>query len=171
MRLRLVLAGSAVVLLATSCGGRTKAAAPPPTVPATTVEPTTTTVSIAALAQQYLAIVAPANTALDTFDRKLAALGSSPTGAQIATVATPLITAINVADQQLLRVAWPPNIKTDINSLVTAESALAADLGTAASQNALTASTWESALTADAGKLNAAVSIVRADLGLPPPSG
>jgi hypothetical protein len=123
---------------------------------------------MSALAQEYVTLGAPVKAALDTFTNGLAALGDNPKAADVARLATPAIAALKSFDQGLLREPWPPNVKTDVNAVVTADRTLELDLGAVGSQNA---SAWANQFASDEGKLSAAFSIVRADLGLPPTSG
>jgi hypothetical protein len=143
----------------------------PPTSPTTsTTAPTTsTTISLADLAKQYEAAVAAANKAGDLYNSKAAKLPDNATAAQFADIAEPLAKAFQDADQALIRIQWPANIKTDMAAVVTANGALEGDLLAARSQNLFSLATFTQQITSDAGKSHAAVSILRADLGLPPP--
>lgn len=112
-------------------------------------------------AAQYEKIVAPANKALDAFK---ALPDSAPMSAD-QKAATATANADLVMDNELLRAQWPNEQTTqDVRALVTADTALGADL------TDLTLSLGS--IAHDAGTENGAVAIVRADLGLPaiPPS-
>jgi hypothetical protein len=85
----------------------------------------------------------------------------------VARLATPAIAALKSFDQGLLGEQWPPNVKTDANALVTADRTLESDLSAVSSPT----SAWVNQFGSDEGKLSAAFSMVRADLGLPPTSG
>jgi hypothetical protein len=123
---------------------------------------------MAELRQEYLRIVSPANDALDTFKRKAASYTYETTAEQIAADAEPLATAMDDAANALLRVDRPPTIAADVKTLVTAEGALSGTLRAVSGQNAFSAADWLRQLYQDSGRVSAAVSIVRADLGLPP---
>jgi hypothetical protein len=123
--------------------------------------------SVSALAEQYVTLGAPVKAALDTFTNGLAALGANPKAADVARLAAPAKAALTSFDGALLREPWPPNVKTDVNALVAADRTLESDLGAVGSPT----SAWANKFGSDEGKLSAAFSIVRADLGLPPTSG
>lgn len=163
------------MILLAGCGGspsKTAAATNPTAKPATTdsTQPTTTSLSLSDLGKAYQAAVAPANDAGTTFQTKWSQLGANPSSAAIGNIADPVVKAFDETDQKLLRLPWPATIKPDVNSLVTADAGLEADLGqaSAAADNLFSATAFVQQFTADAGKVHAAVSIVRADLGLPP---
>jgi hypothetical protein len=122
---------------------------------------------MSALAEQYVTLGGPLRAALDTFTSAVAALGDNPKAADVARLATPAVAALKSFDQGLLRQQWPANVKTDVNALVMADRTLESDLGAVSSP----ASAWVNQFGSDEGKVSAAFSMVRADLGLPPTSG
>ena len=72
---------------------------------------------------------------------------------------------------KLLEIAQKyPAAANDLKALVTAFSALQGDLENLTTVNTFNASSWVQGFTKDAAALNAAVAIVRSDLGLPPVS-
>jgi hypothetical protein len=137
---------SAGVVLA-GCGGSSNAATP--------------------AAKQYLAIIAPANQAIDVFDAHLKALASSATAATYVKITAPLAAAFSTVDQKLSRDPWPANARTDIQALTVADSAVIADLDMVATVKPGTISAWERQLTNDLGKILPQAELVRTDLGLP----
>jgi len=144
-RLLAVVLSGAVVLA--GCGGSSKPAS--------------------AAARQYLAIIAPANQAVDVFEAGLKALPSSTTATAYVKITMPLAAAFSTVDQKLLQGSWPANIRPDIRTLTGADSVVIADLGKVATVNAVTFSAWESQLSKDLGKILPQADLVRTDLGLP----
>ena len=141
--LAVVLSGGLVLA---GCGGSSKPASRP--------------------AKQYLAILAPANQAIDVFDADLKTLPSSATAATYVKITAPLAAAFSTVDQNLLRDPWPANARTDIQALTVADSVVIADLGMAATVKPGTFSAWERQLSKDLGKILPHAELVRTDLGL-----
>jgi hypothetical protein len=83
---------------------------------------------------------------------------------------TEATSAITAADNALLRASWPANVVPDIKSMTVVDAALIADLEQVNNQTALSEGGYMNQLQADESKASAAANIVRADLGLPPPS-
>lgn len=129
---------------------------------------TTTTTSLAELATQYLAAVAPYNAATDLLHAKVAKLSPKATGAQYAILTEPLAHASEALSQALLRLPWPPTMKQDVDALVTADTIFESDLLGIRDQTLFSATAFFQQFINDSAKARAAVSIVRADLGLPP---
>jgi hypothetical protein len=127
---------------------------------------TSTTVSLAALGQQYLSIIGPANDAFFKFTMDLDALPRTATGADVARLAAPALAATRTVIQALLRVSWPEPVRTDVRALVAADSQLITDLTNSDLQTRADATRQ---FTQDIGKTELAGSTVRADLSLPPP--
>jgi hypothetical protein len=157
----------------TACGGSKKTS--PPTATSaiqTTSESITgrpTTPNLHELRQTYLRLVKPANEALDAFQKKAAQWDkNNTTPAQAARDAAPLIAASQKLDNALLRVDWPPSTEADMKALVRAHGAVIGDLQGLGSLDLLSKGSWTNQFLQDYGKMQAAVSIVRADLGLPP---
>jgi hypothetical protein len=71
------------------------------------------------------------------------------------------------AANALLRVDWPPTIAADVKTLVTADGALSERCAQSAVKMPSRLPTGY-AVYQDSGRVSGAVSIVRADLGLPP---
>jgi len=134
-------------LLLTGCGGSSK--------------------PVSVYARQYLAIIAPANRALDVFNAGLKALPSSPTGADYVRVTNPLAVAFNAAREELLQVSWPANTLGDVEAVTVAISAVDADLTKTATVNAITFRAWQDHLSTDLDRILAPTDRVRADLRLP----
>ena len=155
---RAAVLGLALSLVA--CGGHAVRPAPSASSPAMAAAPD--------YAQQYLQIVTPANAALAVAKPKLNTLPASATGADVARILAPYLAASQAMDEALLRAPWPANVLPDVRALVTADKVLEAQLETAGAQTALSLAGWENTLAQDMGALNAAVAVVRADLGLPP---
>ena len=155
----------------TGCGGSSTANSPGvdsvPSVP-TTDTSTAAAPDLHKLAQTYLRIVAPANSVVTTFRKKAADWNDNTTNPQAAKEAAPVIAAFEKADNELLRVDWPPATAVDVKALVTADGALIGDLNALENVDLLSAGNWANQFSQDAGKVSAAVNIVRSDLGLPP---
>ena len=171
------IALAAIVL--TGCGGSSSSTTTKTTTattsPATnaTSEPASTAPAMTqqGAGQAYLAAVEPANAALHAFQKKASSWTDSTTGEQAAADAKPLIDALTALRPKLLEIAqkYPP-AANDLKALVTAFSALQGDLENLTTVNTFNASSWVQGFTKDAAALNAAVAIVRSDLGLPPVS-
>lgn len=157
------IAAIAAVLGVAGCGGAT-----PARQAAHTARPSVTP-DLNAAATAYLAAVAPANNAIATFQTQAAALPADASGQDAARVARPLVAAFQSVDEKLLRVAWPTDrIRADVQALVTADRTFESDLTNVSGQNAFSVTAWGDQISSDEGRLSAAVSVVRADLGLPP---
>jgi len=159
-----------VVLAA--CSGSTKTSNSPATsatVATTTMIALTTTSAKTNYGRIYLGLVAPVNAATDTFDVAGTKLGNNPTAAAVQQIATPFAAALTAFDSKVLRVKWPASVASDVKGVVLADGAFIGDLDSASAQNAVTAASWVSAISADGEKASTASNIVRADLGLPPP--
>jgi hypothetical protein len=160
--------GFAAVCITAGCGGSTHASAPVSSAKSvTTVVATPTTTAPPDHGQIYLRLAAPANAAVDMFDRGLRAL--SPNMDLPASLLLPYAAAVNTFDEKILRVKWPPNTEADIKTLVQDDSVLVADLSAANNQTALSAGSFENQLNSDEAKDGSEAQIVRADLDLPPP--
>lgn len=155
------------------CSTATKTATPvTPSATLTTVAPaaTTTTVDYPGLQRQYLAAVAPANTATATFNAAAAKLPASTTAAAYVAIMTPFADALAKMDTALLAIQAPPAVTADIRAMVTADAAMEGDLRGFAGATALNSGTLLSTITRDAATDHAASAIVRTDLHLPPVS-
>lgn len=160
-----------VTLGLASCGGGSSHSSSkdqtPPASTSVTAAPTTT-LSVAALADKYLAIIKPANDAGCVADAKTKALPSTVDASKYQPIVAPVVAAYNLADQQLTQVDWPANVKPDVTALVQADSALSGDLGALPQQTSISYPQWETQEQADANKEVSAANVVRHDLGLPP---
>jgi hypothetical protein len=162
---KIILAG-AFVMAATACGSSSN---PSPSA-ATTPEAGGTTAAAAPtqaeMAATYLRLVKPANEAITKFQSS--ELDDNASAADAQKVADPLIAAYRKTDEELLRAAWTPAVYVDIKSVVTADRQLEAVLGTIGDQNDLSVTAWLQQVSQAGAAASSAVSIVRADLGLPP---
>lgn len=159
---RLHLAGVALAAIAlTACSNHAPGATTqlPPTSSAAAVavhttapalaRPTPTPTPLAWYAQQYLRIVAPANTAIDGMN------SDNPSQTQLNDVAA----KYRAADIALLRAHWPtPKTQADIETMVRADGAVIADLE---QNNGADFARDSETAAADA-------QVIRAELGLPP---
>lgn len=158
----------ALVLLA-GCSTATRTATPvTPSATLTTVSATTTTVDYPALQRQYLAAVAPAQSALAAFQAADAKLPDTATGPQLAAVAAPLADALDRSSAALLAIQAPPAVTTDIRALATGYAVVEGDLRGFVGMNALNSGTLLSAFAGDVVRERPLANIVRADLHLPP---
>lgn len=120
-------------------------------------------------AKQYLADVAPANTALAAFDKAVTKWTKSDgTAAQTNPFVKPCVAALNRVDNQLTEQRWPANTTADMHALIVAIAAVEGDIAGLPSLNLLSVSSWVAAFTRDATVERAAVNTVRHDLHLPP---
>jgi hypothetical protein len=124
-----------------------------------------------ALAQSYLAIIAPASEALGTFVTKANGWTDKTTNGQAASDAAPLSAALVQARHRLLRVQWPDSTQTGMRELVQAFDALTTDLAALGTLPMVSASTWQNRFTMDAAKAGTAAAVVRADLARPSAQG
>jgi hypothetical protein len=136
--------------------------------PATTTTAAPATTSESAAAQQYLADIAPYNAAVSTAQT---ALNSATEMSQLPAIIGPAVTAMQNADNLLLRQQWPAGVRQDIKTKVAADGAVIGDLTSLETANASDASSIEANIGRDANASAADANIVRSDLGLPPPPG
>jgi|SRR5579871_805310 len=153
----------------TSVGASAVASTAPIASSAPTTQATTTTVGLQSYAQQYLAIVKPANDAEAAAIKALKALPDTATAAQVAAAFAPAAQAFEKCDNALLRAQWPPNVEGDVKAMVTTNGALIGDINALSAQTSLSISAWATTFQSDGAKSSAAANVVRADLGLPPP--
>jgi hypothetical protein len=122
-------------------------------------------------ANQYMADVAPANTAFTKFGTAFKAWSNtSGTAAQTTAFVTPAVAAIQAFNQKVLAQSWPTSDRADVHALVAAAAAMSGDLSGLPSVNILDVSSWATQLTHDASIQSSAANTVRSDLGLPPKS-
>jgi hypothetical protein len=120
-----------------------------------------------AAGKQYLADIAPANAAANTAHNQA---NGATTVADLAKAVAPVIITYNKFDSLLLRQKWPNGVKTDIHTLVVADSAYIGDLNAVSNASALNLSALGATISRDGQITEADSNIVRADLGLPPPA-
>jgi hypothetical protein len=146
----------------------TAAASTVTTVTSSTAVPaaSSTTVNLASFGEQYLSIMAPTNAALNRAEGRLTTI-ATPTAAQYSSILAPVITATEASDNALLHVTWPPQAEIDIRSLVAGDGSLVGDMQALGVITPATRSSVLAQFGEDAGKQNATVNTVRADLGLP----
>ena len=113
---------------------------------------------------QYLALIAPVGHAIG-------ALRRVPSNQNVpAAVISSFETAFNNFNSAILRDRWPANAQADIKDLVRADGPLLADVAQINNQTSATTAAFANQLSRDVNAWSVAVNIVRADLGLPPPS-
>lgn len=154
------LVAVALMVLGASCSGSSKASTLPPPSPVTSTTPTTPPVDYGA---KYLALVGPYNSAIDTFNKSLTA---NMTSAELGAAADKLAVAGTQLDEQLIAVAWPGQVETDVRSLVSDDAAVIGDLQGFDSVNVLSASQLISQFDKDANVADTAAALVRSDLHL-----
>ena len=166
-RMSLKTLGVAALLISTAaCGGassKTASTAPTAAEPVASASP-------AALSQKqqadaYLAAVAPANSALSAYKTKIT---DNSTQAEVAAASAPVADAIEQVDNALARIAFTGQTAIDVRAVIATAGVLVGDFRSVGSQNAFSVSKFDATLSRDVGAANAAVAIVRADLGLPP---
>lgn len=119
-----------------------------------------------AFGESYLAIVTPVNQGLAQMQAKLPTLGSSPSGAQLSQVVTPTLNDLQIADDTLSQIDWPPAAGNDVHAYLDADGALAGDLQTLQGGAAGTAASAEARLNQDIQTRNRAGQTLRSDLGV-----
>jgi hypothetical protein len=129
--------------------------------------PTPSTLTQADAGAKYLALISPANAALDKINAE-PALPDNATLQQAQTQLQPYATALQTFDLQALRVHWPMSAVADMKTLVTSDAVVINDIESIGGQDVLSITAWENQIGQDAGKSNAGAQIMRADLGLPP---
>lgn len=161
-----ISAVAALLVAATACGGSSGVAAerPAPSQPASQAPAPSPSVDLAAA---YLAAVAPANRTVDVFNAKIDGLN---TAAEASAAAAPVIASFSAVEQKLARLPWTGQAATDARAVIGASAALRASLQSAAEADVFSASTLRAAFNRDAAQFGAAVTVLRADLGLPPAS-
>lgn len=166
MRAAAITAGLAAGVVLVGCGssGNTAASSPPPV---TTSATQPSAVPAVNYGKQYLALVAPVNTALDTLVAKVNKLvGQTVPTSTLVDDAQPTYASLSAFDSAVLRAQWPANATDDIKSLVKADAPLEAAL----TDDAPVGQAWVSQFTATDTAAAAASNIVRADLGLAAPT-
>jgi hypothetical protein len=162
----LVLAGAA--LLAAGCSGAERPAAAAPASHAASAVPTLSPAQLKAAARSYLALARPANRRLDAdFD------GVDDHRNDLVAAKADLRDAAATErqfDRRLLALKLPAATETVARLLVTANEARARLTTAAASRTSLSQlHRYEPRLTAANAPVEEAVSVIRSQLGLPPP--
>lgn len=119
------------------------------------------------LAQTYLRIIRPANSALARFNAKAQRWDYGTAGPAAAEDASPAIAALEEADTKLLRTHWPSPVARDIHALVRADGYLIGVMRALAALTDAASLAWANQFAEGLGKVSAASNAVRADLGLP----
>ena len=119
------------------------------------------------LAQTYLRIIRPANSALARFDAKAQRWDYGTAGPAAAEDAAPAIAAVKEADVELLRTHWPSPVARDIHALVRADDALIGVMRAVATLTDAASLDWANHFAQALARASAASNVVRADLGLP----
>ena len=108
----------------------------------------------------YTNAVAPADAAIATFNSQAQALTNAASTADLAKIATPLAGTLERVDRTLLSIAWPAKRTNDIRAVVTADSAIIADLRNVSGQTPSSIATLKKRFTGDLDKLALKVSVV-----------
>jgi hypothetical protein len=116
--------------------------------------------------QVYLNIISSTNHATTAFDIALAPLGTDPTPAQLRTIADPLASALENAQQNLVATTWPPSAAGDIKTLTAAVAAMIKQLRSVDTAHNFDASTWIGTVRSDETNIVDAARVVRKDLGV-----
>ncbi|CAB4346708.1 MAG: hypothetical protein F2567_08810 [Actinobacteria bacterium] len=157
-----VLAVSIAALLFAGCGGGSSSA------PMTTEVSTTTTVAID-YGAQYLAIVAPVNSAQRTYQEKLPGISASDSVA-VEAATTPYAEAVELFGNTLLRSSWPEAAKQAITQLAQNAMQQASLLRTLKDAKPFQYASISDTSKRLQGEQAGYASTVRALLNLPPPS-
>jgi hypothetical protein len=155
-----------LLLFVAACGGgSSKATAGATASVAPTAVGTAAVLTQNEQADAYLKAVAPANAALAEFKAKV---NDQSTQAEVADAAETMATALEGVDSTLARIAFTGQAAVDVRSMIAVDGAFIGDLRAVRSSSAFSMSSLGNTISRDAGALNAAVTVVRADLGLPP---
>jgi hypothetical protein len=122
-------------------------------------------IALAPFAQQYAAIVAPIDPAIDRFGSSVGVLKPSASVDEFVAIARPFAHTLADVDNRLRGVKWPPGAAHDIRAELSADQSLRADL-TGTSDVTLIVSLWRQQVTSAAGKARDAKRAVSIDLGL-----
>jgi len=157
---------AALLISAAACGGASsKTASSGPTAAEPVASASPAALSQKQQADAYLAAVAPANSALSAYKTKIT---DNSTQAEVAAASAPVADAIEQVDNALARIAFTGQTAIDVRAVIATAGVLVGDFRSVGSQNAFSVSQFDATLSRDVGAANAAVAIVRADLGLPP---
>jgi hypothetical protein len=117
--------------------------------------------------QDYLNDVAPVRTAGTVFATDVTTWSLSTTRAETEADAAPLITAEENFDQALSSTAWPANAAAAVQTLITENKVIIADLNDLDTVTYATVAGWEIKLSQDTVVDGADSNLVRSDLALP----
>ena len=118
-------------------------------------------------AGQFLAQVAPANTALATWAHQLPRLGSHPATSRVEAVNEPLSQAMSTLCNQLRNLPAAGKLEADLQLMAAAALRLQNDLEITWSSNHFTTRNWEALTAKDAHAFWEADNVVRQVLALP----
>jgi hypothetical protein len=166
----LLTIGGAILMLS-ACGASSATStptrpAPTPTAEATPPPTPIPTLSPVALREDYLALVAPYNVAIDTSYKHYDKLPNYPSQKQLDAVCAPMASATQAYIDGVLRIPWQPSMLADVHALATAAGLFNADLNNDGNP---TVSAWSTKLLQDNSTASTAANVLRADLRLPPP--
>jgi hypothetical protein len=150
-RASFVIAFFAVAVVATGCGG-TSPATPLPEAQA---------------GQMYLSDLAPVHSAVAAFLTVTTTWNLTTTRAQATADAAPLMAAIRTFDSELSSTPWPANASADVQTLITEDKVIIADLTGLDVITHATVGAWEVNIAADTDVDASDSNLVRSDLGLP----
>jgi hypothetical protein len=120
---------------------------------------------------QYLAAVAPVNSAISSFSSAENNWTSSTTGAQAESDAQPLIASLKTLDTTLTDAQWPAAATSDVHTLIGNLGSVIGDLRSLTNVNVLDISSFSTTYERDLQTLATSVALVRHDLGLPASTG
>jgi hypothetical protein len=143
---------STLAALAAACGG---AASPTP-------------LSQSQAGQTYLDDIAPVHSASAAFLTAATLWNLSTTDAEAFADARPLINAETTFDSQLSSTPWPSSTTADIQTLITENKVIIADLDELQTITLATIAAWDVKIKADTAVDVTDSGLIRSDLGLPP---
>ncbi len=157
-----------VALALAACGS---AQVKPSSTVSSVTAPATTNLSMskAQAGREYLAIVAPINAAIATFDHQVSALSSSVSVSALTPIVTRLAAALQTSNVKLntLATAYPPAASA-LHALTGASSSLVGILQSVSGQTVLSISGWVTHVAQTESEVSNDGNIVRSTLGLPP---
>jgi len=117
--------------------------------------------------QTYLSDLAPVHTAVAAFLTTATAWNLLTTRAETTSDAAPLMAAIRTFDSELSTTPWPANATADVQTLITEDKVIIADLTALDAITHATVAAWEVNIAADTNVDASDSNLVRSDLGLP----
>ncbi len=124
--------------------------------------------SVAQVKKAFSTDIAPAGSALTTFEAKAEQYGTSITPAEAESISAPLAVAASKLDSELDALNATGTVETDIHAYVAEDTVIVGLLQQAGSQTSLTLPTWGRTLLKDARLLKSDGAVLRSALGLPP---